>query len=102
MKKFSDFGIQVEDSSIFPVSKISISELLNQEIEILDFHSGIRTRHGDDRCVVKIKYLHLERKFFTNANPIKQALAQIPKENFPFLATIKQQNFGSNHTFYLT
>lgn len=105
MRQFSDFGINtLEDKNIFPVPLISIQDVVNCEIEVLDFATGVKTRHGEGRCVIKIKHEHLEKKFFTNATPIKEALIKIPKSDFPFTTTIRQQRFGSGSgkTFYFT
>lgn len=105
MKRFSDFNISTfENKNIFPVPVISVEELTNCEIQVLDFQSNVKTRHGDGRYVVKIKHEGIERKFFTNATPLKEALDQIPKNDFPFVTTIKQQRFGSGSgkTFYFT
>jgi len=105
MKRFSDFGINsLNDKNIFTVSVISIEEITNREIEVLDFETGVKTRHGEDRYIVKIKIDNSERKFFTNATPIKEALSKINKEDLPFLTTVKQQRFGSGSgkTFYFT
>lgn len=105
MNKFSDFGINtLDDKHIFPVPVISITDVINCEIEVLDFEKGIKTKHGEDRYVVKIKIDNAERKFFTNAAPIKDALDRIDKQQLPFLTTIKQQKFGSGSgkTFYFT
>ena len=105
MKKFSDFGIQSnENKNIFPVPVISIEEVTNCEIEILDYEANVKTRFGEGRCVVKVRYENIERKFFTNAAPIKEALDKVKKQDFPFLVTIKQQRFGtgSGKTFYFT
>lgn len=105
MKKFSDFGINtLEDKNIFPVPIISITDVVNSRIEVLDYESGIKTRHGEDRCVVKIKSEGIESKFFTNATPIKEALDRVPKTEFPFETIIKQQKFGagSGKTYYFT
>ncbi|MDR0874212.1 MAG: reverse transcriptase/maturase family protein [Prevotellaceae bacterium] len=106
MKKFSELGISnaLDDKQVFPVPVISVSDLVNCEIEVIDFEAGVKTKHGEDRCVVKIKFEGAERKFFTNATPIKQVLSQIPKTEFPFLVTIKQQRFGSGsgRTYYFS
>jgi hypothetical protein len=104
MKKFSDFGIDVlNNSNIFQVPQISISDILNCEIEVLDFESGIKTEHGEDRYILKIRHENQECKFFTNAKPIKDALNKISKHDFPFTTTIKVQKFGTNNkTYYFT
>lgn len=105
MKRFSEFGINsLEDRNIFPVPIISIEEVTNREIEVLDYEPGVKTKHGENRYVVKIKVDNVERKFFTNATPIKDALSKISKKDLPFLTTVKQQRFGSGSgkTFYFT
>lgn len=105
MNRFSDFGINtLDDRNIFPVPLISIQDVVNCEIEVLDFETDVKTRHGEGRCIVKIRHENLEKKFFTNATPIKDALTRIPKSEFPFTSTIKQQRFGSGSgkTFYFT
>ena len=105
MKKFSDFGINaLNNKNVFAVPVISIEEVINCEIEVLDFEANVKTRHGDGRFIVKVRFEGIERKFFTNAAPIKDALNQISKENFPFATTIKQQRFGTGagKTFYFT
>jgi len=105
MHKFSDLGIQAdEDSTIFPVQQISITDVTNCEIEVLDFAPDVKTQFGEGRYVVKIKYENIERKFFTNAKPIKNALDKINKNDFPFKTTIKPQKWGTgnNKTYQFT
>lgn len=101
MNRFSDFGIDpLKDKKIFAVPQISIEEAISKEVEVIDFIPGVKTAHGDDRYIVKIKIDGGERKFFTSAAPIKEALNQIPPEQFPFLATINQQRIGKNKTYF--
>ena len=105
MMKFSEFGINtLNNKNVFAVPVISIEEVVNCEVEVLDFEANIKTKHGEGRYIVKICFENIERKFFTNATPIKEALSQIPKEKFPFTTTIKQQRFGAGagKTFYFT
>lgn len=105
MKRFSDFGIEIDAGrNIFPVQQISITDILNCEIEVLDYESGVKTQHGDNRYVVKIKHEGTEYKFFTNSTPIKEALDKISKEDFPFMATVrvKKLGTGNNKMYYFT
>lgn len=105
MKKFSDLGIKPnEDSTIFPVQQISITDVTNCEIEVLDYASDVKTKFGDGRYVVRIRHENEERKFFTNAAPIKEALDKIDKADFPFTTTIKPQKWGTgnNKTYQFT
>lgn len=105
MKKFSDLGIEIDAGrNIFPVQQISITDILNCEIEVLDYEAGVKTQHGDNRYVVKIKHEGTECKFFTNSTPIKEALNKIAKEDFPFTATVrvKKLGTGNNKMYFFT
>ena len=105
MKRFSDLGVSVEaGNNIFQVQQVSITDILNSEIEVLDFESGVKTQHGDNRYVVKIKADGKECKFFTNSTPIKEALGKIPHEDFPFITVIraKKLGMGNSKMYYLT
>jgi len=105
MKRFADFGINtLENKNIFQVPQISIEEIINSEIEVLDYEAGITTEHGDDRYILKIKIGGEEKKFFTTASPIKEALRQIPKDDYPFQTIIKARKFGTGNkkTYYFT
>ena len=104
MNKFSDFGINtLNNKRIFAVPVVSIDEMINCEIKVIDFEKDIKTKNGL-RYIVKIEHENMEKKFFTGATPIKEALDRIQKDNFPFLTTIKQQRFGSGtaKTYYFT
>ena len=55
MKRFSELGIEIDaDRHIFPVPQVSITDILNCEIEILDFESGAKTQHGSDLSLIHI------------------------------------------------
>ena len=103
MKRFGELNVKVEKKDIFEVPRISITEVINCEIEVMAFLKNIKTKHGD-RYLLLVKHDHIECKFFTDATPIKQALDQIPEDSFPFLTTIRQQRFGtgSGKTYHFT
>lgn len=105
MRRFSDLGVSVEaGNNIFPVQQISITDILNSEIEVLDYEAGVKTQHGENRYVVKIKVDGRECKFFTNSSPIKEALNKIPCSEFPFITTIraKKLGVGNSKMYYFT
>lgn len=88
MRRFSELGIkQVDDKKIFNCQQVSISDVINCEIEVLDFIPNMKTTHGDNRYLVKFRQDGQEGKFFTNSSAIKSVLDQIPKDEFPFLTT---------------
>jgi hypothetical protein len=105
MRRFSELGVSVEaGSNIFPVQQVSITDILNSEIEVLDYEAGVRTQHGENRYVVKIKADGKECKFFTNSTPIKEALEKISHEDFPFITVIraKKLGMGNSKMYYFT
>lgn len=105
MRRFSELGVSVEaGSNIFQVQQVSITDILNSEIEVLDYEAGVRTQHGENRYVVKIKADGKGCKFFTNSTPIKEALGKIPHENFPFITVIraKKLGMGNSKMYYFT
>lgn len=105
MRRFSELGVSVEaGSNIFQVQQVSITDILNSEIEVLDYEAGVRTQHGENRYVVKIKADGKECKFFTNSTTIKEALGKIPHENFPFITVIraKKLGMGNSKMYYFT
>lgn len=98
MNKFCDLGITTGgDRTIFEVPKISITDIINCPIEVLDYEANVKTSRGDGRYIVKIMHDGNEYKFFTTACQIKEALDKIPKDKFPFSTIIKQQRFGSGN-----
>lgn len=103
MARFSDLGIApVEDKKIFDCNQVSISEILNCEIEVLDFIANVKTQHGGDRYFVKFQHDGKEGKFFTNSSAIKSALDQIPKDKFPFTTIIKCTKMGNGKLYQFT
>lgn len=75
MRRFSELGIkQVDDKKIFNCQQVSISDVINCEIEVLDFIPNMKTTHGDNRYLVKFRQDGQEGKFFTNSSAIKSVL----------------------------
>lgn len=103
MKKFSDFGVQATTRNMFDVPQAKIYEVLNCPIEVIDFQSNVTTKIGEGRYVVLFSISGVKKKLITSASRIKEALEQIPKDGFPFSATIKQQIFADGKsTYYFT
>lgn len=103
MKRFSDLGIDLQDDRrVFECQQISITEVVNCEIEVIEHLSDVKTRHGDGRCLVRIKRDGREAKFFTNSKNIKCALEAVPKEAFPFITVIRCVRIGSNSVYKFT
>lgn len=103
MKRFGDLGIRpVDDRKIFNCQQVSISDVINCEIEIVDFIPNMKTLHGDGRCLVKYKYEGIEGKFFTNSSSIKGVLEAVPPSEFPFMTTIRSTKCGNGKIYQFT
>lgn len=105
MKRFSELGIkQADEDKIFNCQQVSITDILNTEIEVIGFLPDVRTKHGEGRCLVHFRQVDngAEGKFFTNSSSLKSALAQVQEEDFPFLTVIKATKIGNGKLFQFT
>lgn len=93
MTTFAEIGFiyQRDGKKDFQASTISLRQLTNITVTVIDFETGIKTKEGDDRYVVLIRMGDgTERKFFTNNEKMKKALDFArEKEMIPFDTTIK-------------
>lgn len=106
MKSFKDLKVTYQPANgqkYFPGDTISIRDLVNLEIIVHDFQLGVKTREGEDRCVVSIEMGGQMKKFITNSDEMKNILSQIGEmeDGFPFETTIKAQSFGNGKTKYV-
>ena len=52
-KRFSELGIkQQDDRKIFNCQQVSITDILNSEIEVLDYIPDMKTQHGEGRYLI--------------------------------------------------
>lgn len=100
MKEFSELNIQIAQTRVFEVPQITIEEILNEKIEVVDFQLDVTTRFGDGRSVVLIRKDDKQMKFFTDSKRIKSQLDQVQKEDLPFAARIIVLKFGERKKSY--
>ena len=106
MRSFKDLKVayKPEDGKKrFPGVVVSIRELVNLSIVVTDFETGIKTEHGEDRCLVAIEQNGEPKKFFTDSEEMKNILAQIREmpDGFPFETIIKTETFGKGRIKYV-
>ena len=106
MKSFKDLNVSYkpqDSKKRFAGSVVSIRELVNLPIVVLDFETGIKTQQGEDRCVVSIEINGDNKKFFTNSEEMKNILMQVKEmpDGFPFETVIKAEMFGKGKTKYI-
>ncbi|MBR4405789.1 MAG: hypothetical protein IKT30_05365 [Bacteroidaceae bacterium] len=106
MKSFKDLNVayKPEDGKKrFAGAVVSIRELVNLPIVVIDFETGVKTSQGEDRCVVAIEVNGEQKKFFTNSEEMKNILQHVSEmpDGFPFETTIKTETFGKGRTKYV-
>ena len=112
MKKFSELGISftpADGKKRFPGKVMRLGAIVNKEIEVHDFETGLNTSYGADRYVVSIRDPQTNEwgKFFTTSEEMQNILDQIAlKEDetgekiFPILTTIVSEVFDGNKVKY--
>ena len=93
MKKFSDFNITVI-SKAFTGEKIKMVKILNKPIEVVNYEineSKYREK-GNGKCLyIQIKLKDELHVVFTGSTSLMEQIQQVPKDEFPFIATIIQE-----------
>jgi hypothetical protein len=103
VKKFGELGVkQADGRKLFNCQQVSITDVVNCEIEVLDYIPDMTTKHGPGRYLVHYRQEGAEGKFFSNSTNIKSALDQIPREEFPFITIVKATKCGSGKIFQFT
>lgn len=103
-KRFSELGIRSDDRTIFNCQQVSVTDVLNSEIEVLGYLPDVKTQHGEGRCLIHFKRLDdgSEGKFFTNSSALKGVLSQVNEEDFPFITTIRAVKCGNGKIYQFT
>ena len=107
MKKFSELGIQPQSKDgkrRFSVKQTRLSMLNGKTIEVMDFETGIKTQHGEDRYVVLCNNTEIGQfKFLTHDSDICSILDQAQAQGLlPFETTIGMEPLakgGCRYTF---
>ena len=98
MRKFGDLNLKWEPADgkkRFDCPIVPIGDIVNVPIVLEDFETGIKTKEGEDRYLVKIKAGGEDKKFFTNSEEMKNLLDQMREgDYFPVETTIKRVQMG--------
>jgi len=100
MKEFSDLNIQIEQTKIFEVPQVTIDEILNERVAVLDFQLDVETRFGGGRSVILLKKGEKEVKLFTDSKRIKTQLEKVDRNDLPFMAKVTVLRFGEKKKSY--
>lgn len=92
MNQFKDFNIITEEKG-FVGDKIKMDRILNREIVVIDYRiENSKFKQGDKCLYLQIKIGEIYHVVFTSAAILMRNIQKIPKENFPFTATIVKEN----------
>ncbi len=112
MKRFSELGISftpADGKKRFPGKVMRLGAIVNKEIELHDFETGLSTSYGSDRYVVSFRDPQTNEwgKFFTTSEEMQNILDQIALQEdesgekiFPILTTIVSEVFDGNKVKY--
>jgi hypothetical protein len=90
MKKFKDFGIKAEHKG-FIGDKIKISKVLNREI-IVHGYKIEDSKFQGKRLDMQIQIGETMHVLWTGSAILMSLIQQVPKDGFPFVATIVREN----------
>lgn len=104
-KRFSELGITPEgDRKIYNCQQVSITDILNDEIEVIEYLPDVKTQHGEGRYLVHFRNVdsNIEGKFFTNSSSLKNVIQQVDPKDFPFITTIRAIKCGTGKMYQFT
>lgn len=104
-KRFSELHIKLpDDKKVFNCPQTSITDILNTEIEVIDYLPNVKTAHGEGRYLVHFRNISTGEtaKFFTAAENLKAALDQIEETDFPFITIIRATKCGNAKIYQFT
>ena len=94
MKQFSDFNIKPTSGS-FDGKKISIEDLFNTPIKVLEYKIEESKFSGknksNNRLQLSIEYNNEKRITFTGSDTLMEMIKQVPMDDFPFETIIKKK-----------
>ena len=92
---------KAEGRKSFHCDKMTQQQLVNREFWILDYDKDVKTKYGNDKYIVFIKFNLNDddtkaRKFFTGSSEIKGVLDMVRERNaFPRRVTLRME--GNNY-----
>src|SRR5690606_29228768 len=92
MNAFKDFNIKPEINA-FTGDKIKIERIINVPITVHGFKIEASTvKEGTKRLTLQIEKNQTKHIIFTGSKVLQQQIEKVPKDKFPFMATIIKDN----------
>ena len=99
MRRFSDLNIK-SDKKIFNCKQVSINDILNIEIVVIDAIMQ-KTKNGD-KALIHFKLDNECGKFFTGSMGIIDVIQQLKASDFPFTTIVKSTQYGKGKIYQFT
>ena len=92
MHNFSDLNIKAEVNN-FVGDKIAVDKIINKAIIVHDFKIQ-PSKHfsGTDMLMLQIEKSNEKRVVFSGSKYLIDQISRVPKDKFPFTATIRHDN----------
>lgn len=92
-KRFNEFNIK-SPAQKFTGDKVRISKILNREITVIDYSlEDSKFSEAGSKCLyLQIEINGTKNVIFTGSKSLISQIEQVPKSEFPFLATIEQED----------
>ena len=94
MHSFKEFGIK-PTTKAFEGDKIGMHKILNKQIIIEDFKIGeskYKEKGSGKLLTIQIIVDNAKRIVFTSSSNLMQMIEQAPKDKFPFMTIIVEEN----------
>ena len=99
MRRFSDLNVKC-DKKIFNCKQVSINDILNIEIVVIDAIMQ-KTKNGD-KALVHFKLDDECGKFFTGSMGIIDVIKELNEDDFPFMTIVKSTQYGKGKIYQFT
>ncbi len=96
MKRWSELNIPLPERRSFIGEKISISKVINKDIELLDYKIEASKKNEGGKCLtLQLRFGGESRILFTGAQFLIKQIEMVEKESLPVVVCIIEQEDGS-------
>lgn len=96
MNRWADLNIPLPERKNFIGEKISMSKILNKDVEILDYKIEDSKKCEGGKCLtLQLRFAGESRVLFTGAQFLIKQIEKVEKNNLPVVVCIVKQEDGS-------
>jgi len=96
MNRWADLNIPLPERKNFIGEKISMSKILNKDVEIIDYKIEDSKKCEGGKCLtLQLRFAGESRVLFTGAQFLIKQIEKVEKNNLPVVVCIVKQEDGS-------